>query len=231
MGIYLYNGGSSIKMSSINNRIERNLVSQTCGDGILTEAGCTGTVISKNQIASGRKNGILVRGSKNCQVAGNQVTKCGLNGIYLDNLGNTTIKNNKMENCSGWGLGINSSRVRSFYGNYAASNKKCGIYAKQSKISGNKRNRLAGNKSPYAIYASKMYRNLNCESTGGCKNHQKDNQSHRKSSRRKNPSPYMLWEKTAIKELDGDSINSSKRIQCCHPQTEKGNSSQICDER
>ncbi len=142
-------------MSSINNRIERNLVSQTCGDGILTEAGCTGTVISKNQIASGRKNGILVRDSKNCQVAGNQVTKCGLKRKYLDNLGNATIKNNKMENCSGWGLGINSSRVRSIYGNYAASNKKCGIYAKQSKISGNKRNRLAGNKSPYAIYASK----------------------------------------------------------------------------
>ena len=155
VGIYLYNGGSSIKMASENNRIEKNLVSQVSGDGILAEADCTGTVISQNQIASGRKNGILVRNSKNCQIAGNQVIKCGLNGIYLDNLGNATIKNNKMESCSGWGLGISSSQVRSFYGNYAVSNKKCGIYAKQSKISGNKRNRLEENKSPYAIYTSK----------------------------------------------------------------------------
>lgn len=155
VGIYLYNGGSSIKMPSENNRIEKNLVSQLYGDGILAEADSTGTVISQNQIASGRKNGILVRNSKNCQVADNQITKCGLNGIYLDNLGNATIKNNKMESCSGWGLGINSSQVRSFYGNYAVSNQKCGIYAKQSKFSVNKRNRLEENKSPYAIYTSK----------------------------------------------------------------------------
>lgn len=221
VGIYLYNGGSSIKMSSINNRIERNLVSQTCGDGILTEAGCTGTVISKNQIASGRKNGILVRGSKNCQVAGNQVTKCGLNGIYLDNLGNATIKNNKMENCSGWGLGINSSGVRSIYGNYAASNKKCGIYAKQSKISGNKRNRLEGNKSPYAIYASKCTGILTVRVPVSAKITRKTTRVTGKAPGGRSLTIYAVG-KNSNKRIGRGYINSSKRYSVAIHKQKKG---------
>lgn len=155
VGIYLFDGGKKTGISSLKNQILRNLISGTGGDGILIEAGSTGTVLGQNQVQSGKKNGILVRNSKNCQITENQVSGCALDGIYLGNTGNATIKSNKITGSKGRGLVLMKATARSLSRNQMTGNKRCGLYVKNSKISGCKKNILESNGSTYAIYVSK----------------------------------------------------------------------------
>ena len=155
VGIYLFDGGKKLSISSRKNQILHNLISDTGGDGILIEAGSTGSVIDQNQVKSGKKNGILIRNSKGCQITSNQVFGCALDGIYLDNTGNATIKSNKVTDGKGRGLVLTKVTTRSLYRNQMTGNKRCGLYVKNSKISGCKKNTLESNGSTYAIYVSK----------------------------------------------------------------------------
>ena len=152
VGIYAYNGGS-VKIPSKKNQIRENALSATGGDGILVEADSTGTVVSRNKIASGKKNGVVVWGSQDCQITENQVSGCTLDGIYLENVGKAVIKSNKVSNVKGRGIQVISSQTKSLYGNTVSSCRKCGLYVSQSKISGNKKNRMESNGTSYAIYA------------------------------------------------------------------------------
>ena len=152
VGIYGYDGGS-LNVPSKENLIQGNTVSGTGGDGILLESGCDSTVINKNCVLSGKKNGIIVWGSQNCEITSNQVSDCALSGIYLENVGKAVIKSNKITKVNGRGIQVIGSRVKSLYGNIITGCKKCGLYVSQSGISGNKKNRMEKNGSTYAIYA------------------------------------------------------------------------------
>ena len=152
VGIYAYDGGS-LNVPSKENLIQGNTVSGTGGDGILLESGCDSTVINKNCVLSGKKNGIIVWGSQNCEITSNQVSDCALSGIYLENVGKAVIKSNKITKVNGRGIQVIGSQVKSLYRNIITGCKKCGLYVSQSGISGNKKNRMEKNGSTYAIYA------------------------------------------------------------------------------
>ena len=152
VGIYGYNGGN-LNVPSENNQILKNTISDTGGDGILLESGCNGVVVNGNRILSGKKSGIIIWGSENCQITGNQISDCALDGIYLENVGKAVIKSNKIVKVNGRGMQLIGSQVKSLYRNLVNGCKKCGLYVSQSRISGNKKNRMEYNGSTYAIYA------------------------------------------------------------------------------
>lgn len=152
VGIYAYDGGS-LNVPSTQNQILSNTISGTGGDGILLENGCDETTVSKNCVSSGKKNGIILWGSNNCQITSNQVTGCALDGIYVEDLGNAVIKSNKITKVNGRGIQVIASQTKSLYGNFVTGSRKCGLYVSQSRIAGNKKNRMENNGSTYAIYA------------------------------------------------------------------------------
>ena len=155
VGIYIYNGGTSISVPSEKNQIVQNTISNTGGDGILADAGSTGTVISQNQVLSGKKNGIYLRNSKKCQLTGNLVSGSRLDGIILENLGNPSVKSNTVSKSGGRGIVTANSTVRALAGNTITDNRKCGLYVIDSKLAGYRKNKLQNNNSSYGIYAKR----------------------------------------------------------------------------
>ena len=155
VGIYIYNGGTKVSIPSEKNQIVQNTISNTGGDGILTDSESTGTVVSGNQILSGQKNGIYLRNSKNCQLTGNLVSGSRLDGIILENLGNPSVKSNTVSKSGGRGIIAVNSTVRALAGNTITDNRKCGLYITDSKLAGYRKNKLQNNNSSYGIYAKR----------------------------------------------------------------------------
>ena len=152
VGIYAYDGGK-LGTPSTENQVLDNVISGIGGDGILMENGSDGCEVSRNRISSGKKNGIVLWGSEECQITANQVKGCMLDGIYVENIGNAVIKSNRITNVNGRGIQVIASQTGKLYGNAVTGSRKCGLYVSRSKISGNKKNRLENNGSTYAIYA------------------------------------------------------------------------------
>lgn len=152
VGVHTYNGGKSLKVPCVGNKINENTILTTGADGIYITADSTGTIINKNIVKSGKKNGIAVKDSKKCQITANQVYGVKLDGIYLRNLGDTVIKSNKVSSVPGWGIQVLFSQVKSLNGNAVTGSKKCGLKIIQSKVSGYKNNKMEKNGTSNAIY-------------------------------------------------------------------------------
>lgn len=97
VGIYLYNGGSSYKITSTGNKVAKNTVKSGNADGILLDAGSNNTTVNGNSCTGNKKRGIAILQSTGISLTSNQVTSNKSYGIYAYKSSIKTQKKNVMQ--------------------------------------------------------------------------------------------------------------------------------------